>query len=86
MGYQIIPEGDGWRFAIFSSETETFVARKVERSDVVEFFTDIAVAQATNTVIATFEKIARGEPAYHQFTLTLTEAQERHAAHSPEQA
>lgn len=79
MGYQIIPEDHG-TFALFCSNTDRFVERKLSRGEIVEFFVEIAAQRATDDVVRIFEKLATGERPYFQFTLTLDEAIEKHAA------
>ncbi|HEY5986679.1 MAG TPA: hypothetical protein VIV12_09915 [Streptosporangiaceae bacterium] len=80
MGQQIIRQPDGY-YAVFSSITDTIIMWDASAEEVVEWFTEQATEDTRRKVNQLIEKVAAGERAYYQFTMTWNEAlakDERH--------
>jgi len=82
MGYQIIPEREEDKFAIFSSYSDRFVMRDVDEKQVLEFFQSIAVEMSDLNTRAVLKRISDSDKPYGQFTLSLEDAEEMDSKNS----
>lgn len=75
MGNQILRQPDGL-YAVFSTETDTFVAWDATEDEIVEHFVEIAAEQARRDVRRTLGFVSAGETrrAYAQFALSWEKA------------
>jgi hypothetical protein len=86
VGWQIIRQPDG-KLSIFSSVVDDWVGRNLTVDEVVEvlFAEEPLHLEARKTSIRQLaERVAAGERAYHQFTMTYADA-ERLAAFDPDE-
>lgn len=82
MGSQIIQERTPYLFAIFSTNTDTFVARHLTERQVVEFFVEQHRDSVEHEVKRATNLLKDGGKPYFQFTLSLEEAEKLHEEHS----
>lgn len=77
MGNQIIKQPNGF-FAIFDSGSDTIALWDCTEDDVVEYFVDMATADAKKVVRMQIDHVKDGHPreAYFQFAMTWEEALE----------
>lgn len=80
MGHQIIKERDTG-YAVFSSNTDTFVMREASPNEIAELFVEMSREQIETTVRRIVAKIDAGEDAYFGRGLTLIEAEALDATH-----
>lgn len=76
MGHQYIKQPNG-KFAIWSSITTDFVAFDCTADEVVQMEIEDAISEVKTRVKEKLDKVERGEPAYHQFTMSWQEAVKR---------
>lgn len=81
MGIQIIRETTSHRYALFSSETDTLIARNVTRSEIIAALIAAERVRIETAVARICDALDEGGKPYHQFTLTLAEAEALHAEH-----
>ncbi|MFD6400712.1 hypothetical protein [Nocardia sp. NPDC060249] len=86
MGYQVIRQPGTDRFGIFCSNTDEFAAWDATRSEVVEYFVEMAATEARERAERIVGFVADGETrkAYAQFALTWEEAVEKDYRHGGE--
>jgi hypothetical protein len=85
MGFQILKQPDG-QLAVFSSETDTFVAMDATPAEVTEWFADLAAQDARTRVCRLLDHVLADDPrgAYYQFALTWAEAARLNREHDGE--
>lgn len=84
MGHQIIAERDRKRWALFCSNTDTFVGRNLTKREIIEYFVELSRERIESEVERAMTTLKQGGKPYHQFTLTLEEAEEQHRLHAGE--
>lgn len=82
MGYQIIRDRTHNRYALFSSMTDTFVMRDATQNEIIDFFMEEYEASLRGKITQIVQSLNKGGKPYHQFTMTLEEAEEKHREHS----
>lgn len=85
VGDQIIRQPDG-QYALVSSVTGTIVMWDADEDDVIEWFVEQAAADARRKARRLLDHVSAGVPeqAYHQLTLSWSEALARDREHGGE--
>jgi hypothetical protein len=69
MGHQIVQQPDG-KYAIWSSNTDGFIAVDATREEILDYYADRGAKRAREENEVVFEQLAKGEKPYYQFTKT----------------
>jgi|SRR5579872_6786932 len=84
MGKQIIKQPNG-KYALFSSNTDTFIMLDATEKDIKHYFIEIEVRRISNRVQQIVKDLdSPGAKPYYQFTMSWDEAVEEHNSRVPE--